>query len=248
MTDSKGQWQRIIGGALEELAGQSLPIDEIAVETPPDPGMGDLGFPMFAYARHLKKAPPAIAAETAALLQGRELPGTVEAAGPYVNVRLSREAETDAILSSIEADPDRYGNGDSLAGQKIMIEFSSPNTNKPLHMGHLRNDALGMSVSRLLRAMGGTVQTANLINDRGVHICKSMLAYRDLGDGKTPESEGVKGDHFVGDYYVRFETMLRQDASVEGSAREMLILWEQGDEPTTEMWEKMNGWTLEGIE
>jgi arginyl-tRNA synthetase len=128
-----------------------------------------------------------------------------------------------------------------------MLEFSSPNTNKPLHLGHLRNDALGESVARILRASGAQVQSVDLINDRGIHICKSMLAYQKAGGGKTPESEGVKSDHFVGGYYVLYNDMAKQNPAVEEEARAMLLKWEEGDAEVRELWQKMNAWAIEGI-
>jgi arginyl-tRNA synthetase len=128
-----------------------------------------------------------------------------------------------------------------------MVEFSSPNTNKPLHLGHLRNDALGESISRILAACGAELRKVCIINDRGIHICKSMLAYREHGEGKTPESEGIKSDHFVGDWYVKFFKMSREDPGAEERAREMLRLWEAGDAETVELWKTMNGWTIKGM-
>jgi arginyl-tRNA synthetase len=145
-----------------------------------------------------------------------------------------------------------------------MVEFSSPNTNKPLHLGHLRNDALGESLSRILKACGADLYKVCIINDRGIHICKSMLSYREQGGGRTPESEGLKGDHFVGDWYVRFSRDLKNEIEAlagegldrnEAEARAPLMLraqellrhWEAGDGETVELWEKMNGWAVEGM-
>ena len=150
-------------------------------------------------------------------------------------------------------------------GRRIMVEFSSPNTNKPLHLGHVRNNLLGESVSRLLAAAGNEVIKATLVNDRGVHICKSMYAWQKCFDGATPESTGKKGDHLVGDCYVAFNEILRSevDALVAGgmdkeqagkeapcmkAVREMLVKWEQGDPEVRALWEKMNGWVLSGFE
>jgi arginyl-tRNA synthetase len=141
-------------------------------------------------------------------------------------------------------EPGRPG---TLEGSRIMVEFSSPNTNKPLHLGHLRNDILGESVSRILAACGAALRKVCIINDRGIHICKSMLAYRELGQGKTPESEGVKSDHFVGNWYVAYNDMVKTDKEAEGRAREMLRKWEAGDPETVELWKLMNGWTVEGM-
>ena len=150
-------------------------------------------------------------------------------------------------------------------GKNVMVEFSSPNTNKPLHLGHIRNNLLGDSVSRLLRASGNHVITSTLVNDRGVHICKSMLAWEQVGQGATPESTGKKGDHLVGEMYVAFNDIFKSQVAslvAEGRTREeaekeapcllqtheMLRKWEANDPAVRALWEKMNGWVLEGFE
>ena len=150
-------------------------------------------------------------------------------------------------------------------GKNIMVEFSSPNTNKPLHLGHIRNNLLGDSVSRLLKACGNNVIKCTLVNDRGIHICKSMLAWQLKGKGETPESSGKKGDHLVGDYYVEFnniysqevkelmakgmdeETAKKEAPSIK-AAHEMLVKWEQGDPKVRELWKTMNDWVLKGFD
>ena len=150
-------------------------------------------------------------------------------------------------------------------GKTIMVEFSSPNTNKPLHLGHIRNNLLGWSVAKLLEANGHNVMKVNLVNDRGIHICKSMLAWLKRGNGETPESSGKKGDHLVGDYYVEFNNMYREEVEklvsagmtkeeAEKSApslkeaQDMLLRWEKGDEEVVSLWKKMNGWVYEGFD
>ena len=150
-------------------------------------------------------------------------------------------------------------------GRTVMVEFSSPNTNKPLHLGHIRNNLLGWSVSRLLEANGHKVLKVNLVNDRGIHICKSMLAWLKTGNGETPESSGKKGDHLVGDYYVAFNNIYKEevDRLVAGGmpkeeaekeapslkeAQDMLRKWEHGDAETVELWKKMNGWVYAGFD
>ena len=150
-------------------------------------------------------------------------------------------------------------------GQSVMVEFSSPNTNKPLHLGHLRNICLGDSVSRILAANGYGVIKTCLVNDRGIHICKSMLAYRKLGQDETPESSGLKGDHLAGKYYVLFDKAYKQQIKdlIAGGlseeeatkqapwiqeAQELLIKWEQGDAETVALWQKMNGWVYDGFQ
>ena len=133
-------------------------------------------------------------------------------------------------------------------GKKIMVEFSSPNTNKPLHLGHIRNNLLGDSVSRLLAAGGNEVIKATLVNDRGVHICKSMYAWEKLFNGATPESTGIKGDHLVGDCYVAYAKMEKEHPEVIDDVHEMLVKWEQGDPEVRALWEKMNGWVFDGFD
>lgn len=149
--------------------------------------------------------------------------------------------------------------------ESIMVEYSSPNTNKPLHLGHLRNNFLGYSVSEILKANGFNVIKANLINDRGIHICKSMLAYQMFGEDETPESSGVKGDHLIGKYYVRFDQeykkeieelvasgMSNEDAKAKApvllKAQELLKKWEDGDEEVVKLWEKLNSWVYQGFD
>ena len=150
-------------------------------------------------------------------------------------------------------------------GQKVMVEYSSPNTNKPLHLGHLRNNFLGYSVAEILKANGYQVIKANLVNDRGIHICKSMVAYQHFGNGETPESSGLKGDHLAGKYYVRFDVeyksqikeLIAQGQSEEEAkkntpilleAQEMLRKWEAGDEAVVSLWKQMNAWVYAGFD
>ena len=150
-------------------------------------------------------------------------------------------------------------------GRTVMVEYSSPNTNKPLHLGHIRNNLLGWSVSKLLEANGHKVLKVNLVNDRGIHICKSMLAWLRTGNGETPESSGKKGDHLVGDYYVAFNNIYKEevDRLMAGGmpkeeaeknapslkeAQDMLRRWEQGDKEVVDLWKKMNGWVYEGFD
>ncbi len=148
---------------------------------------------------------------------------------------------------------------DGENGEKplVMIEFSSPNTNKPLHLGHVRNNLLGESLSRIVQACGNRVVKTNIVNDRGIHICKSMLAWQKWGNGETPETSGKKGDHLIGDYYVLFskKDKEQEEGLAEGEetplmkeAREMLVKWEQGDKEVRALWEKMNNWVYAGFD
>ena len=238
-------------------------IDEklVRVENPPRPEMGDLGSPMFPFAKMFRMAPPAIAASVAQSLKksaendaSLASLGEFDAAGPYVNIKLNKAASASGILASIVSQGENYGSFDSagkkpLEGQRIMVEFSSPNTNKPLHLGHLRDDALGESVSRILKKAGAEVFKVDLINNRGIHICKSMLAYKLFHEAKneTPESLGMKGDHFVGQCYVEFDKYSKEHPEAVQQAEEMLVKWEQGDKEVRGLWQKMNSWTLDGL-
>ncbi len=250
-------WKSIIASYLELLASkkglQHISIDakDVVAEKTPNPGLGDIGFPMFVFSRTFRMAPTQIAAEVAALV-GKDMtaeavlhPGMIKAVGPYLNVFLDRPSAVRALLDE-SAKPD-WGHSTLLEGRKVMIEFSCPNTNKPLHLGHLRNNVLGESLSRIMKAAGATVRKVNLINDRGIHICKSMLAYLAYGEGRTPEEEGLKSDHFVGKYYVLFNTLKEEDPLAEQKAQEMLQRWEQGDPEVLALWETMNRWAIDGI-
>jgi arginyl-tRNA synthetase len=256
----KDVWKDRIARALEQVlanAGLEGRIDaaRVIAETPPKPELGDLGFPMFSFAKILRKGPPQIAQMVCAQLplvpaggntEGKA-EGTFAAEGPYVNVRLDRPSVIASVLAQTADESVPVGRPGNLAGLRIMVEFSSPNTNKPLHLGHLRNDILGESISRILAACGAEVRKVCIINDRGIHICKSMLAYNEYGQGKTPASEHIKSDHFVGDWYVKYHQMSRSDDGAEARAREMLRKWEAGDKETVELWQKMKDWTVEGM-
>ena len=269
MTDNKSTFKEIIFNAVKEFYNQKgIEADadlqnKIVVQSAPNPEMGDLGAPMFVFAKALRMAPPQIAAEVAKIAQsaGTSL-GQVMAVGPYVNIKLDKAGAAFPILDAVAKQKDTYGSLNQqgkkpLTGRRVMIEFSSPNTNKPLHLGHVRNDALGESVSRILKAAGADVFKVDLINNRGVHICKSMLAYKLFHEAKgdTPESLGMKGDHFVGQCYVEFDKYLKgekdkpETAHPEANqmAEDMLIKWEAGDPEVHALWEKMNGWTFDGM-
>ena len=149
-------------------------------------------------------------------------------------------------LQAISAD-ESFGQLDST-DKRIMVEFSSPNTNKPLHLGHIRNNLLGDSVSRILKACGNDVIKSTIVNDRGVHICKSMYAWEKLFNGATPESTGKKGDHLVGDCYVAYAKMEKEHPEVIDDVHKMLVQWEEGDPHVRELWAMMNGWVYKGFD
>ncbi len=269
MADSKAEFKEIIAKALGEfckeksIEADTVSADSIVVQNAPNPEMGDLGSPMFVFAKAFRLAPVQIAQEVAKIAASYQTSlGEILAVGPYVNIKLDKAGAAYPILEAVKAQGDTYGSINSdgkkpLEGRRVMIEFSSPNTNKPLHLGHVRNDALGESVSRILKAAGAEVFKVDLINNRGVHICKSMLAYKLFHEAKgdTPESLGMKGDHFVGQCYVEFDKYLKgekdkpETAHPEANqmAEDMLIKWEAGDPEVHALWEKMNGWTFDGV-
>ena len=163
----------------------------------------------------------------------------------FLNILLSPAYWVEA-LQSLSADPS-FGHLPAT-GKTVMVEFSSPNTNKPLHLGHIRNNLLGASVSNILEAAGNKVIKATLVNDRGVHICKSMYAWLKRFDGATPESTGKKGDHLVGDCYVEYAKMEKEDPSVIDDVHKMLVDWEAGDPEVRALWARMNQWVFDGFD
>jgi arginyl-tRNA synthetase len=252
------QWKSIIAAHLNAFAREKgfadyqLSPHEIIAEKPPKPELGDVGFPLFSYAKQFRMAPAQIAFEIADRehdMPGgnieRDWPGNLKAVGPYLNVYLDRTRAVEYLLAHTE----KYSWGSSpfFNGQKIMVEFSCPNTNKPLHLGHLRNNVLGESLARIMKAAGAEVKKVDLINDRGIHICKSMLAYLAYGENRSPEDEGLKSDHFVGKYYVLFNKLKEEDPQAEQKAQELLQKWEAGDPEVIALWKKMNDWAVEGI-
>ncbi len=268
MADVKAEFKKLLQDAVNKIIEEKnldtpkIEAEKIVVQDSPNPEMGDIGSPMFMFAKSLHLAPQAIAQEVASLAAAKSPIGEIIAVGPYVNLKMDKTGETAKILKNIETQGKNYGtlgaDGKApLEGHKIMIEFSAPNTNKPLHLGHLRNDALGESVSRILKKAGAEVFKVDLINNRGIHICKSMLAYKLFHEknGDTPEKLGIKGDHFVGQCYVEFDKYLKGDEAngvpshpeAMQQAEEMLIKWEHGDEETHKLWKMMNDWTIDGL-
>ncbi|MFA7370369.1 MAG: arginine--tRNA ligase, partial [Sphaerochaetaceae bacterium] len=257
MQQIRESWKNIVEEELEayglEVLGSNTVLKEggdLSVQTPPKPEMGDLAFPLFVYAKALKMAPNKVAQVLKdRLVKRTDLPkGEVLTAGPYLNIKIDVARLAERLYAQVLQEREKYGTNTENQGKRIMVEFSCPNTNKPLHLGHLRNDALGESVSAILKASGAEVYKVSLINNRGVHICKSMLAYQKFGNNETPESSGLKGDHLVGKYYVRFSQWEKEDANAILEAQEMLRKWEEGDSEVIELWEKMNRWTLEGLD
>ena len=269
MADVKTQFKTLLADAVNQIIkeknidAESVTAEKIVVQPSPNPEMGDIGSPMFMFAKTLRIAPPQIAQEVAKIAsENANGIGEVLAVGPYINLKMDKAGAVKSILSKIEAEGTQYGTLNNegkphLAGSRIMVEFSSPNTNKPLHLGHMRNDALGESISRILKKAGAEVFKVDLINNRGIHICKSMLAYKLFheANGDTPETLGMKGDHFVGQCYVEFDKYLKGEKDkpetahpeAQEMAEEMLRKWEAGDEETRKLWQTMNDWTFGGV-
>ena len=219
-------------------------------------------FPLVSYSRQSPEQTGSVLGEY--LTRQSDLLSGFSVIKGFLNLSVSENYWFDLLAENLQ-DPD-YGKTAGIKDSpKVMIEFSSPNTNKPLHLGHIRNNLLGNSVSRILEATGMQVRKVNLVNDRGIHICKSMLAWKEHGNGEDPESSGIKGDHLVGKYYVKFDQTYREEidslvkkgktkeeaeleAPVIRRAREMLRRWEAGDREVRELWEMMNGWVYEGFE
>ena len=269
------EWSGLVAAELAAMASErglgDLP--PVQVGKPPKAEQGDLAFPMFIYARDFRMPPAQLAQQLLERVNAKAVRPDGEALvlGPYLNVRLDTGKLASGLYEEVSLKGDDYGNGKALDGRRVMIEFSCPNTNKPLHLGHMRNDSLGMAVTALLKSQGAEVMKVNLINNRGVHICKSMWAYKTFGGGETPESTGEKGDHFVGRYYVRYaqyekecvDRLLAQHPGASDKEREelkakaveeanrepqeMLRKWEEGDEETVALWKLMNDWTLSGL-
>ncbi len=242
-------------------------VDERPALSPPTVEGPDLAMPCHKYARVFRRSPKMIAEEAAEKALTGALVKKAEAVNGFLNLWLDWTELAPRVVAWAAENPAAVGLGDSLGGKKVVIEYSSPNTNKPQHLGHCRNNLLGQTVGTMLAAAGAEVKRVNLVNDRGIHICKSMVAYDRLGEGATPESTGKKGDHFIGDFYVRFASALSAEYAAafpdgngpgkdaffnEGSdwgaaAKDMLRRWEAGDDEVRALWRKMNGWCEAGF-
>lgn len=254
-----------VADALQVLYGLETDPETVALDPTRKEFEGDVTLVVFPYLKASHKAPQVTAEEI-----GQWLKDNVPAVEKYnvvkgfLNIVISQHYWLD-VFQAIASDPE-FGlvkaDGNSPL---VMVEYSSPNTNKPLHLGHVRNNLLGYSLSEILKANGNKVIKTNIVNDRGIHICKSMLAWLKWGNGVTPESAGKKGDHLIGDFYVAFDRHYREeikelmaqgmseDEAKEKSplmqeAREMLVRWEQNDPEVRKLWETMNGWVYAGFD
>ena len=232
--------------AVKALYGAEVAPEQMQVQVTRKEFEGDFTLVVFPLLRVSHAAPDATAAAIGAWLQENcpEIAAFNSVKG-FLNLSLSNLFWQECFAGIFAAKD--YGQLPST-GKTVMVEFSSPNTNKPLHLGHVRNNLLGDSVSRLLAAAGNKVIKVTLVNDRGVHICKSMYAWQKCMNGATPESTGIKGDHLVGDCYVAYSKLEKEDPSVNEKVHEMLLKWEEGDKEVRALWEMMNGWVFAGFD
>jgi len=212
------------------------------LEVPTEKNYGDFSLPCFFLAKKYKKEPHNVAEELKKKIKLNKSFSKLEAVGPYLNFFINKPLLAELTLAKILKEKERFGSGKEK--KRIMVEFPSPNTNKPLHLGHLRNIFLGESLSRILEKKGNKVIRVNLNNDRGIHICQAMVAYKKYGENKKPDK---KPDHFVGDFYVLYNQKIKNEPSLEDEAQQLLSAWEQGHKETKALWSNMTKWALEGF-
>ena len=263
----------VISG-LKALYGQDVPAAQVQLQKTKKEFEGHLTLVVFPFLRMSKKGPEQTAQEIGEYLLPHEpsLVAKFNVIKGFLNLTIASSAWIE-LLNDIQANP-HYGLTEATdQSPLVMIEYSSPNTNKPLHLGHVRNNLLGNALANIIAANGNRVVKTNIVNDRGIHICKSMLAWLKYGNGETPESSGKKGDHLIGDYYVAFdkhfkaevkelmakymaEGMNEEEAKAKAEAesplmkeaREMLVKWEAGDPEVRALWKKMNDWVYAGFD
>ena len=262
----------VIGG-LKALYGQDVPAAQVQLQKTKKEFEGHLTLVVFPFLRMSKKGPEQTAQEIGEYLQANEPSvAAFNVIKGFLNLTIASSAWIE-LLNGIHADK-QYGIVAATDNSPlVMIEYSSPNTNKPLHLGHVRNNLLGNALANIVAANGNKVVKTNIVNDRGIHICKSMLAWQKYGNGETPESSGKKGDHLIGDYYVSFdkhykaevkelmakfqsEGMNEEEAKAKAEAesplmkeaREMLVKWEANDPEVRALWKKMNDWVFAGFD
>ncbi len=238
----------VLQKALKKLDVELKPEElENLIEIPPSAEMGDFAFPCFSLTGKLKRSPQEIAINLREQI-GNPSKGLedIQTSGPYINFFLNRKDLAINLIEEILTQKENYGKIPIPKKPiRTMMEFVSPNTNKPLHIGHLRNMSIGESVSRLLEFNGEKVIRANLNNDRGIHICKSMWAYKNFGKNSKPTKK-LKSDHLVGKYYALYGEKEKAKPEIETQVHEMLRLWESEDPEVRKLWEKMNKWAFEG--
>lgn len=259
--------------SVKELYGQDVPTSMVQLQKTKSNFEGNLTLVVFPFLKISRKKPEVTAQEIGErLVNDCPAVASFNVVKGFLNLNVAIEAWI-GLLNDIHADESFGEKPVTKNSSLVMIEYSSPNTNKPLHLGHVRNNLLGWSLAQIMTANGNKVVKTNIVNDRGIHICKSMLAWQKWGNGETPESSGKKGDHLIGDYYVAFDKHFRAEVAelktkfmAEGldeeaaenkakeesplmkEAHEMLVKWEQGDKEVRALWEKMNNWVYAGFD
>jgi len=250
---------------LQELYNSDVPANSVQIQKTRKEFTGDVTLVVFPFLRYSKKSPDLTAAEIGGYLQEKsKVVSGYNVVNGFLNIIIHDDYWHEVLLQG--KDFEKFLTRARTADKRtVMVEYSSPNTNKPLHLGHVRNILIGYSLSRIIEATGNDCVKVNLVNDRGIHICKSMLAWKKWGKGETPQSTGKKGDHLVGDYYVKFdqeykkqikskidEGLTEEEAKKQAplilEAQEMLRKWEAGDQEVVELWEMMNQWVYDGFD
>ncbi|HUM65200.1 MAG TPA: arginine--tRNA ligase, partial [Chitinophagaceae bacterium] len=250
--------------ALRDLYGQDFREEVLTINLTKPEFEGDYTIVLFSFVKQLKRSPEQLGQEIGEKLVNEH--AALFASYNVIKGFLNLVVRDNYWINFLHQTHNDKNPGQRASnGQRVIVEYSSPNTNKPLHLGHLRNNFLGWSVAEILKLTGHTVFKTAILNDRGIHICKSMVTWQQFGEGKTPASEGIKGDHFVGDYYVLFgqehkkqmelliaNSMSKEEADkntpIMKAAQQMLVDWENGDPEVRALWEKMNGWVYEGFD
>lgn len=251
--------------AIKSLYGADFNAEKIQLQKTRKEFEGDFTLVVFPFLSLSKKKPEDTAQEIGEYLKANQpVVSAFNVVKGFLNLSISTDYWIE-LLKNID-NTEKWGTvAATETSPLVMVEYSSPNTNKPLHLGHIRNNLLGYALSNIIAANGNRVVKTNIVNDRGIHICKSMLAWQKWGEGATPESAGKKGDHLIGDYYVAFDKhykaelaelmekgMSKEEAEAAsplmGEAREMLVKWEAGDKEVRALWEKMNNWVYEGFD
>ncbi len=260
---------KIIAQAVARAVKELYDIDESPEKITPQATRkefeGNMTVVVFPWVKAARKAPEAVGTEIGQwLLDNEPAVNMFNVVKGFLNITIEPRF-WDTVLDAIDKTPDYGITKADENSPLVMVEYSSPNTNKPLHLGHIRNNLLGFSLSEILKACGNRVVKTNIVNDRGIHICKSMLAWKKWGDGATPESTGKKGDHLIGDFYVLFDKhykaevkelmekgMSKEEAEAASplmqEARAMLVAWEQKDPEVRKLWETMNSWVYAGFD
>jgi len=251
--------------AIEALYGQSIDPSQIQLQPTRKEFEGDITIVVFPFLRISKKKPEDTAQDLGKwLVENTPELSSFNVIKGFLNLVVSQSFWLVALTEAYENQQFGVKKADENA-PLVMVEYSSPNTNKPLHLGHVRNNLLGFSLCKILEANGNKVVKTNIVNDRGIHICKSMIAWKKWGNGETPESSGKKGDHLVGDYYVAFDKQYKQEiadlqekgmtkeeaeaaSTLMAETREMLLGWEAGDKEVKQLWETMNTWVYKGFD